>query len=94
MKSIVFFVLLLLAVATSGNMLNGWQNLTGVHEDSGEVIWVSLVPIKKDYLLYRTPDRQPVCISSKDHLCTPIYSQKNSECTIYNRCKHGYTGNS
>ncbi|KAF2618703.1 hypothetical protein F2Q68_00041383 [Brassica cretica] len=59
MKSIAFFVLLLLAVATSGNMLNGWQNLTGVHEDGEEVIWVSLVPDKKNYITHHTLNRQP-----------------------------------
>ncbi|KAG2329303.1 hypothetical protein Bca52824_000483 [Brassica carinata] len=62
-------------------MLNGWQNLTGVHEDGEEVIWVSLVLDKKNYITYHTLNRQPV-----------FYSQKNSECTIYHRCKHGYMG--
>ncbi|CAF2046847.1 hypothetical protein BRARA_I03505 [Brassica rapa] len=94
MKSIAFSVLLLLAVATSGNMLNGWQNLTGVHEDGEEVIWVSLVLDQKNYITYPALNRPPVCKSSMNHLCTPIYSQQNSQCTIYNRCKHGSTGSS
>ncbi|KAG7543833.1 Rapid ALkalinization Factor [Arabidopsis thaliana x Arabidopsis arenosa] len=92
MKSIVFFFLLLLfAVATSENILNGWYNLTGVHED--EVIWGSLAPMmKKNTLTYPVLKKnRPFCDSSRGS-CTGIANAAYSKCTPYHRCKRGITG--
>lgn len=89
MKSIVFFFLLLLfAVATSENVINGWYNLTGVHED--EMIWGSqLAPMMKDqntigyHSLQRGVTCAPECIGDVK------YGNKPRICSIYDRCKRG-----
>ncbi|ESQ47125.1 hypothetical protein EUTSA_v10028007mg [Eutrema salsugineum] len=83
MKPIVFFFLLLLAVANSGN-------LTGIHEDGeAEVFWISLESNMNIYLSYKTLKGPAPCRSSRSNPCTGIYNQKNSICPIYTKCKRG-----
>ncbi|EOA17942.1 hypothetical protein CARUB_v10006352mg [Capsella rubella] len=91
MKSIVFvLLLLLLAVATSGKMTNGWGNLTIVHEDGGaDEFWDSLAA-GKQYLTPKTFPRRQTCNSPKYDLCLVARKTYNNKpCTMYNRCKRG-----
>ncbi|CAD5333436.1 unnamed protein product [Arabidopsis thaliana] len=97
MKSIVFFLLLLLTVATSGQMINGWGylNLTSVHEDGeAEVLWDSLALKKSQKLavgaVYK--GNQAVCNAHIYGNC--IAPQKNGvkrKCELYTYCSrmHG-----
>lgn len=91
MKSIVFFLLSLLAVGTSENAINGWYNFTDVHEE--EVIWESLAPMKKEHLTYKILQRQNTCGSSRNDPCTGVYNgKKYSTCPVYTRCKRLVSG--
>lgn len=92
MKSIVFFLLLLLSVATSGQMINGMGNLTDVYEDGeSEVFGDFLAPNPKTYLVYdvTSKNRQPVCVADRYHKCLGVVNDvKFNECSVYKRCKH------
>ncbi|KAL9281682.1 hypothetical protein AtEden1_Chr5g0122731 [Arabidopsis thaliana] len=86
MMSIVFFFLLLLfAVATSDNVINGWYNLTAVHDD--EVIWSSFAaPMMKggsSYITYPVLRPQQAC-----NPCSgAVKYAKKKNCLVYTRCK-------
>lgn len=89
MKSIVVFLLLLLAVATSGQMINGWGNLTYVHDDDwkAEAIWDSLAATNPKTLGYGSLHRQPVCRATRYNKCLGVANKKPKACFDYNRCK-------
>ncbi|CAH8277482.1 unnamed protein product [Arabidopsis lyrata] len=89
MKSIVFVLLLLLGVVTSGQMISDWGNLT-VHEDGGaDEFWDSLSG-RNNYISTRALQHTAICTSSAYEACIKQGKIYNSRaCTTFNRCKRG-----
>ncbi|KAG7548493.1 hypothetical protein ISN44_As12g036740 [Arabidopsis suecica] len=90
MKSIVFVLLLLLGVVTSGQMISDWGNLTVVHEDGGaDEFWDSLSG-RNNYIFQRALQHTAICTSSAYEACIKQGKIYNSRaCTTFNRCKRG-----